>query len=775
MIKSANALASIFFGAMLLSACGGEKPDSDSIEDNTSMEQEAVPDEDQNEEALSGEDEIDELLQKMTLEEKVGQLTQFTGFWDVTGPAPTEDDQVRKYELVSSGLVGSMLNVVGTENVRAIQDYAVNNSRLGIPVIFGFDVIHGHRTIFPLPLAEAASWDLEMMEKTARIAAVEATAEGVNWTFAPMIDISRDPRWGRVMEGAGEDPYLGAAIGVARVKGFQGEDLSAPDTMAATAKHFAGYGFAEAGKDYNAAEVGTVTLHNVILPPFVEAVRSANVRTVMNGFNTVNGIPSTGDTYLQRDLLKGVWGFDGFVISDWGSAKEMIDHGFAASTEDAARLAMIAGSDMDMESYVYLDHLADLVGEGLVRIEDVDDAVRRVLRVKQELGLFEDPYRYIDEAREKADVLTAEHREVALRMAERSMVLLKNEDGLLPLNGDENIALIGALAADKDSPIGNWRAYGEKNSAVSVVEGFEAAGLNFTFAEGAAVETGDANFATEVEVNLTDRSGFDEAILAASLADKVVIVLGEDALQSGEGRSRANLDFPGVQQELLEKVQAANPNTILVVMSGRPLVLTWADENVPAILQAWHLGLESGHAITNVLLGNYNPSGKLPMTFPRSVGQIPVYYNYLNTGRPGPRKEVFWAHYIDEVNQPLYPFGHGLSYTDFEYSDLEVSEDGEEFNVSVRVTNTGERPGEEVVQLYIRDRVASVSRPVRELKGFEKISLEPEQSETVSFTLGAAELGFYNTLGEYVVEPGDFDVYVGGSSATELGSEFTLQ
>ncbi|NRA28955.1 MAG: beta-glucosidase BglX [Parvularculaceae bacterium] len=718
---------------------------------------------------------VESLLQQMTLEEKVGQLNQFTDFWDVTGPAPTGEEQEVKYELIKKGLIGSMLNAVGTEDVKTLQTFAVENSRLGIPMIFGYDVIHGHKTIFPLPLAETASWDLDMMEQTARVAAVEASAQGLNWTFAPMIDVGRDPRWGRVMEGSGEDPYLGGKVAIARVNGLQGDDLGAADTIAATLKHFAGYGFGEAGKDYNRADVGTVTLFNTILPPFKAAIDEANPRTVMNAFNTVNGIPATGDEYLQRDILKGEWGFDGFVISDWGSIEEMVDHGFAEDEREAARLAIKAGSDMDMESYAYLENLESLVESGEVDVALIDDAVRRILRVKHELGLFEDPYRYIDPEREETLLMSDQHLDVALKMAERSVVLLKNDGALLPLQAGERVALIGALAADKDSPLGNWRAQGEESSAVSLVEGFAAAGLNFSFSNGVDVEVGDANFASEVVVNTDDRTGMDQAIETARSADKVVLVLGEDALQSGEGRSRADIGFPGLQQELLEKIVAVNPNVVLVVMSGRPLVLTWADENVPTIVQAWHLGHQSGHALTNVLTGAYNPSGKLPMTFPRSVGQLPIYYDYLNTGRPGPRKEVFWQHYIDEDNAPLYPFGHGLSYTDFKYDRLRVRQADEGFEVSVRVRNTGKAAGEEVVQLYIRDHVASVSRPVRQLKGFEKVSLDPRQAQRVTFQLTSEELGFYNGRGEFVVEPGDFDVFVGGSSAATLSDTFTLK
>ncbi|MEM7740948.1 MAG: beta-glucosidase BglX [Pseudomonadota bacterium] len=739
-----------FFAALsamsiLLNAAISQTPDADEIETS-----------------------VNALIAQMTIEEKVGQLTQFNGFWDVTGPAPTGREQQKKFEIVEAGLVGSMLNVIGTEEVKAIQDYAVENSRLGIPVIFGYDVIHGHKTIFPLPLAEAASWDMEMIERTARVAAVEASAQGQNWTFAPMVDVSRDARWGRVMEGAGEDPYLGSRIAVARVRGFQGDDLSAPDTIAATLKHLAAYGFAESGKDYNAAEIGTVTLFNTILPPFKAGIEKANARTVMNAFNTVNGIPATADPFLQRDILKGEWAFDGFVISDWGSGREMIDHGFAADEEDSARLAINAGSDMDMESYVFLDHLAGLVQSGDVSMDHIDDAVRRVLRVKHELGLFDDPYRYINPEREAQSLLTDDHRQTALEMAERSIVLLKNDGGLLPLDPSLKVAVIGALASDKDSPLGNWRAQGDANSAVSLIEGLEKAGLNFHHTQGVPLQIGDAGFADEVKVNIADRSGIADAVDAARQADVVVLVVGEDALQSGEGRSRAKLGLPGLQQEMVEAVVAANPFTIMVVMSGRPLVLTWADKNVPAIVQAWHLGHESGHALTRVLTGQYNPSGKLPVTFPRSVGQVPIYYNHLRTGRPGPKDEVFWSHYIDESNAPLYPFGHGLSYTTFDYDRLRLRQRGDNIEVSVSVRNTGSRDGEEVVQVYLRDRVASVSRPVRELKGFEKVSLKPGERRQITMMLTPQELGFYNTRGEFVIEPGVFDIFVGGSSNADL-------
>ncbi|MEP6343846.1 MAG: beta-glucosidase BglX [Maricaulaceae bacterium] len=718
---------------------------------------------------------IDALIAKMTLEEKAGQLTQFADPGDVTGPVLEGEQANKKMKLVRSGVVGSVLNVIGVEKVRALQKVAVEDSRLGIPLIFAYDVIHGQKTMFPIPLAEAASWDLELIEASARVAAVEASAQGLNWTFAPMIDISRDPRWGRVMEGAGEDPFLGGEVAIARVRGFQGDDLSADNTIVATLKHFAGYGFAESGKDYNAADVGTVTLYNTILAPFRAAIERADARTVMNSFNTLNNVPATGDAFLQRDVLKGEWGFDGFIVSDWGSGIEMVEHGFAVDARDAARLSMIGGSDMDMESFIYAAHLPELVKSGTIEMDMVDDAVRRVLRIKFELGLFDNPYKYIDAEREAQLLFTPEHRAISRQVAESSIVLLKNEDAILPLQGTEKIALIGALANDKDTPLGNWRAQAEKGTAVSVREAFETAGLNAEYAIGAPIETGEANFLTEVNVNFTDKSGFDEAVEVAKRSDKVIIVLGEDAFQSGEGRSRAKLGFPGLQQELLEQVYAANPNTVLVVMSGRPLVLTWADENVPAIVQAWHLGHESGDAIVSVLTGEVNPSGKLPMTFPRSLGQIPIYYNHLNTGRPGPKDVVFWAHYTDESNKPLYPFGYGLSYTEFEYSDISVVDSPNGVKVMVRVENTGKRAGSEVVQLYIHDKVATISRPEKTLKAFEKINIGAGASLTVIFELTDKDLGFYNSQGKFVTEAGAFDVFVGGSSDAKLTETFSYE
>ena len=719
---------------------------------------------------------VDSLLNLMTLEEKVGQMNQYNGFWNFTGPAPSDGNAKLKYDHLKSGMVGSMLNVRGVENARKIQEIVVNESRLGIPLIYGFDVIHGQKTVAPIPLAEAASWDLEAIEKSARVAAIESSAEGIHWTFAPMVDITRDARWGRVMEGAGEDTYLGSKISVARVKGFQGDDLSANNTIAACVKHFAGYGFSESGKDYNTVDVGTATLYNVILPPFKAAVDN-DVRTVMNSFNTLNGVPATADRFLQRDILKEKWGFDGFVVSDWGSGMEMIAHGYAKDLRDVAKLSANAGSDMDMESYAYVGHLTEAVKSGEVKMKDIDDAVRRILRVKYELGLFEDPYRYCNPEREKELLNHPDHHAAALDIARKSIVLLKNEGNLLPLSKDQKkIALIGALANDKNSPLGNWRLASDDNSAVSVLEGLQRYTSEITFSKGPELVIGNTSFINEVKINDTDRSGFDEAVETARNSEVVIMVLGEHGYQSGEGRSRANLDLPGLQQELLEAVYAVNKNIILVLNNGRPLALPWADENIPAIVEAWHLGSQTGHAVAQVLFGEYNPSGKLPMTFPRSVGQVPIYYNHFSTGRPGPKELVFWAHYTDETNAPLYPFGFGLSYTDFSYSDLQIhASNPKNVKVSVTVTNTGEVPGEEVTQLYVRDRIGSIVRPVKELKGFEKFSLKPNESKKLTFSLTDNELGFYLPNGTFVVEPGQFDVMVGTNSVDGLSGSFELK
>ena len=729
---------------------------------------------------LSVDQKVSLLLDQMTLEEKIGQLNQYSGFWDFTGPTPEGEEVSQKIKNLKNGMVGSMLNVSGVEDVLAVQKIVVEESRLGIPLLFGFDVIHGFKTITPIPIAEAASWNLDAIQASAQVAAKEASASGINWTFAPMVDVSRDARWGRVMEGAGEDPYLGSKIARARITGFQGDDLSSPSTIAACAKHFAGYGFIEAGRDYNTADVGTSTLHNIILPPF-KAAKEAGVKTFMNSFNDLNGIPATGNTYLQRDLLKNKWNFDGFVVSDWGSISEMVTHGYAKDKKHAAQLAINAGSDMDMESHLYLTQLASLVKEGKVSEAFIEDAAARILKVKFELGLFDDPYLYCNSDRQGSIVGSKALHDSVLDIAKKSIVLLKNQTNILPLPKQGlRIAVIGALAADKTSPLGNWTLAADANSAVSLLEGLQNyKGNSIAYAKGADVAVGKVGFVSELEINTTDTSGFKEAVSLARKSDVVIMSLGEHAMQSGEGRSRANINLPGVQQELLEAVYAVNKNIVLVLNNGRPLSIPWAANHIPTILEGWHLGSQSGNALAQVIYGDYNPSGKLPMNFPRSVGQVPLYYNNKNTGRPSPVTpgEVFWTHYIDQKNTPQYPFGFGLSYTQFKYDTPLVSNtysNNQQVHVSVDVTNTGKREGIETVQLYLKDTYASLTRPLRSLKGFEQITLQPGETKKVTFILTDNELGFYDNQGTWLVEQGTFDVFIGTNSATENKSTFEI-
>ena len=730
---------------------------------------------------LSVDERVDSLLAKMTLDEKVGQMNLYNGFWDVTGPTPKEGNAKLKYDHLRKGWVGAMLNVRGTKNVYEVQRIAVEETRLGIPLLIGFDVIHGYKTLSPIPLAESSSWDLDAIRSSARVAAIEASAAGINWTFAPMVDISRDPRWGRVMEGGGEDPYLGSKIASARVHGFQGENLTDKHSIAACAKHFAAYGFSEAGKEYNTVDIGTSTLYNTVLPPF-KAAADSGVKTFMNSFNELNGVPVTGSEFLQRDILKGAWNFDGFVVSDWTSIDELVFWGHAKDKRQAAIIASRAGSDLDMEGYVYIKELVKLVEDGIVDESIVDDAVRRILKVKFELGLFDNPYTYCDPQNEKENIGNAEHHKAVLDVAKKSIVLLKNEGNLLPLKKEgQKIALIGPLAADKNSPLGSWRIASDDNTAISVLEGMKTyTGNSLTHKKGVDLVVGNTAFIEEVQVNTTNRDGMKEAVETAKTADVVVMVLGEHGFQSGEGRSRTSLDLPGLQQELLEAVYAVNKNVVLVLNNGRPLAIEWAAENIPTIVEAWQLGTQSGNAIAQVLYGDYNPSGKLPMTFPRSVGQVPIYYNYKSTGRPeNTNDNVFWSHYIDVENTPLYPFGHGLSYTTFEYKNFKVHGSnftvGDNIKVTVDVTNTGNYDGKEVVQLYIRDLYASITRPVKELKGFELANFKKGETKTIEFTLTPKELGFFNNQGKYIVEAGDFEIFVGGSSYTVLKDTFTLK
>jgi beta-glucosidase len=725
---------------------------------------------------------VDTLLEQMTLEEKIGQLNQYSNTFDVTGPAPNDQVGRTRLKRIRKGLVGSMLNLAGVEETRRTQELVMAKSRLGIPLMFGLDVVHGYQTMFPIPLGETASWDLEAIETSARIAATEAAAAGVHWTFAPVVDIARDARWGRIMEGAGEDPFLGSLVAAARVRGFQGQDLAASDTIAACAKHFAAYGFAEAGREYNTAEISENTLRNVVLPPFKAAV-DAGVATVMSAFNDIGGIPTTASSRLQREILKGEWGFQGFVVSDWDSIGELMVHAVAADKRQSAAIAIGAGIDMDMESDAYIAHLADLVESGAVSEELIDDAVRRILRVKFRLGLFDDPYLYCDAERAQRVIMSERHLEAARDVARKSIVLLKNQGNLLPLDKTRgSIAVIGALAADKDTPLGSWRGRAIPNSAVSLLEGIRTAvgdGVDITYAEGAPLGVGARDFVQELQINYRDTSGFEAAVAAAKAADTVVIAVGEEAFQSGEARSQVDISLKGVQRQLLEAVYAANSDMVMVLMNGRPLVLNWPARNVPAILETWHLGSEAGNAIADVLFGDFNPSGKLPVSFPYHVGQEPLYYNTKNTGRPESKGNVFWSHYTDAPNVALYPFGFGLSYTTFNYYDFKLSAKeiaiGDELTVEVTVENTGERAGAEGVQLYVRDLVGSVTRPVKELKGFRKVELEPEAEQTVRFTLTADDLAYFTARGRWEAEPGEFVVYVGTDSVQVSEKRFVLK
>ena len=734
---------------------------------------------------LEIEKKVDSVLALMTLQEKVGQMVQYASSWDLTGPPSNVGDK-EKLERLKNGDVGSMLNVLSVKATREAQKIVMENTRLKIPLIFGYDVIHGYKTIFPIPLGESASWDLELIKKSAAVAASEASAAGVHWTFAPMIDVSRDARWGRIMEGSGEDPFLTAKIGVARIQGFQGDDLAKENTIAACAKHLAGYGFAEAGRDYNTVNIGEYELHNAILPPF-KAAAEAGVATIMNAFNEIDGIPATGHTILQRDILKVGWNWDGFVVSDWGSIGEMIAHGYAKDLNQAAEIAVNAGSDMDMESYAYQPNLEQLVNDGKVKLSVIDDAVRRILRVKFKLGLFDDPYKYCNEERERNEIYSEENQKFAREVAKKSIVLLKNQSNLLPLNKNiKSIAVIGPLANDKDTPIGNWRAQGGNNTAISLLEGIQnAIGPNTKIIYqkgGDIVKENDGNskgFLFPLTFNTDDTSEIPAAIKAAKNAEVVVLAIGEVALQSGEGRSQTNIGFLGVQQELLEAIYKVNKNIVIVLMNGRPMDITWAAEHVPSILECWQLGSQSGNAIADVLFGDYNPSGKLPVSFPYHVGQEPLYYNQKMTGRPFSPSHVTFSGYRDAPKTALYPFGYGLSYTTFEYDNLrldkkEIPINGE-IKASIEVTNTGTLDGEEVVQLYLRDLIGSITRPIKELKGFEKVAIKAGETKTVTFVINAETLEFYTVKRKWEVEPGDFELWIGGDSNAKLSASFRVK
>jgi len=698
---------------------------------------------------------VDSVLKLMTLDEKIGQLNQYSSSW-ATGPVSPEGNKLQE---IREGKVGSLLNVKGVEKTRAMQKIAME-SRLRIPLLFGLDVIHGYKTTFPIPLAEAASWDMKLIELSAHIAAVEASAAGIHWTFAPMVDIGRDPRWGRVMEGAGEDTYLGCAIARARVTGFQGKIIGNTDAVLACAKHFAAYGAAIGGRDYNSVDMSERTLWEVYLPPFKVAVE-AGAATFMNSFNDLNGEPATGSAYLQRDILKGKWNFQGFVVSDWGSFGEMIQHGFVASRADASRAAITAGSDMDMESRCYTTSLATLVQTGKVSMTLIDDAVRRVLRKKFELGLFDDPYRFSNEKREQAALNNPEHRRIARDVARKSIVLMKNENQLLPLARNRKIALIGPLAKSKEDMLGFWNVQWPDNSdVVSQYDGLvnRIGKQNVLYARGCGIQD-------------TLTSGFAEAMKVAREADVVVLSVGEKRDMSGEAKSRSNIHLPGVQEELIKAIYSTGKPVVVLINAGRPLVFNWTSEHIPAILYGWWLGSEAGNAIADVLFGDYNPSAKLPVTFPRNEGQIPVYYNYYNTGRPAPDNGQipnYRSGYIDLVKSPAYVFGHGLSYTSFEYSNLKMSSktinQNEKIKISFTLTNTGKVTGEEVVQLYLRDKVASLVRPVQELKDFAKVLLKNGESKIVNFEIDINKLSFYNKNLQWMAEPGEFELMIGASA-----------
>ena len=698
------------------------------------------------------EERVLKLLDKMTLEEKIGQLTLYTTDWGSTGPTIREGYK----NDIRSGACGNLFNSHTVGFVRDLQRIAVEETRLKIPLLFGFDVIHGYKTIFPIPLGEAASWDLEAIEKSARVASTEASAAGLNWTYAPMVDICRDPRWGRVMEGAGEDTYLGCRIAEARTRGIQGKKIGDTDAMLACVKHYAAYGAPTAGRDYNTVDMSERFFREYYLPPYEAAVR-AGAATVMTSFNDYDGVPATGNRYLMTDILRKEWGFRGFVVTDYTSINEMVNHGVIANEKEAGELALNAGVDMDMQGAVFQRFLAQSVKEGKVSEVQIDEAVRRVLRLKFDLGLFENPYKFCDEAREKAELLSPAHRAAAREVARKSIVLLKNEKNVLPLKKNAKIALIGPLADNKAELIGNWNGAGNANDCVSVLEGVRAQAQQEVLHDSGC------------EFFVAKKAGTGPALDLAKQADVVVVVVGEQAMMSGEAASRADISLPAVQEELvLELVKTGKP-VVVVLMNGRPLAIPKIAENAPAILETWWLGTEAGNAIADVLFGAYNPSGKLPITFPRSAGQVPIFYNEKSTGRPYNPDSKWTSRYIDTPNSPQWPFGFGLSYTTFDIGepkpDKTTFKKGESLQVTVNVTNTGKTDGEEVVQLYVRDLVGSVTRPVKELKAFRKIMLKSGASTTLTFTLTERDLSFFRRDMTFGVEPGEYEIMVGSNSA----------
>ncbi|WP_187261070.1 beta-glucosidase BglX [Pontibacter beigongshangensis] len=728
---------------------------------------------------------ISDLMAQMTLEEKIGQLNLAAVGFDVTGPVVSKnvDENIRK------GNVGGVFNTFTPVAARKLQEFAVNNTRLKIPLLFGYDVIHGHRTIFPIPLGLSTSWDMDLIEQSARIAAEEASADGLNWVFSPMVDLARDARWGRVSEGAGEDPYLGSEIAKAMVRGYQGDDLSLPNTVMACLKHFALYGAAEAGRDYGTTDMSLQRMYNEYMPPYKAAIE-AGVGSVMTSFNEINGIPATGNKWLMTELLRDTWGFDGFVVTDYTAINEMVAHGVGTEAE-AGELALKAGTDMDMVGEVFLKHLGQSVKDGKVSEAEVDLACRRILEAKYKLGLFEDPYRYTDDSRPAVTIMKPEFIEASRDIARRSMVLLKNTNNALPLKQRGSIALIGPLANQQREMIGNWSAAGDWKQAVSLEQGIRNVVGNkvkINYAKGANIADDEQMLkrlnAHGGNLEIDSRSSeamIQEAVRVARNSDVIVAAVGESQGMTGEAASRADITLPGQQLELLKALKKTGKPLVIVLMNGRPLALKWEEENAHAILETWFAGTQGGNAIADVLFGLYNPSGKLTTTFPQVVGQVPLFYNHKNTGRPfgGELLDKYKSRYLDVTNEPLYPFGFGLSYTTFTYSQPQLDKTtmrrDETLQVRVEVRNTGNYDGEEVVQLYIQDLVGSITRPVKELKGFQKIFLKKGESRTVTFTISPDDLRFYNYELQYVLEPGDFKVFVGTNSRDVQEAGFSVQ
>ena len=711
------------------------------------------------------ENRVDSVLSLMTLDEKIGQLNQLSyGIgWGPTVKVNVPDE----YKiLIKEGKIGSFLNAIGAEFTYELQKIAVEESRLKIPLLFGLDVIHGFKTTFPVPLGEAATWQPEIIEMSAHYQAIESASAGIHWTFSPMVDIARDPRWGRIMEGSGEDPYLGSLMAAARVRGYQGNfsDLN----IIACVKHYAGYGGAEGGRDYNTVDFSERTLRDIYLPPYKAGI-DAGALTIMSSFNEIGGIPVSGSKQMLTDILRNEWGFNGFVVSDWNSIGELIDHGYASDLKHAAEISMNAGLDVDMESRAYISHLNKLVDEDKVDEDLIDESVKRILRIKFMLGLFDDPFKYCSKEREEQNIMTDEIKIASMEVAKRSFVLLKNENNILPLKKDyKKIAVIGPLGNSSNDPIGEWSAMGDSNDVVTVLQGFKNyvdKKTELLYSEGCKIDDNST-------------SGFKDAVKIAKKSDIIILCIGESRKMSGEAHSRSTLDLPGVQEDLARELLKTGKPIVAVLMNGRPLSVNWLNENATAILETWFAGTMAGDAIAKVLFGDYNPSGKLPVTFPRTVGQVPVYYNQKNTGRPGNPKERYTSKYIDLPLTPLYPFGYGLSYTTFAYSDFTLSRnkitEEDSIIVSVKIKNTGKFDGEEVVQMYVQDLVGSVTRPVKELKGFKKIMLKRGEEKSINFTIKENDLRFTTADMSYKSEPGLFKVFIGTNSVDVNELQFEL-